>query len=272
MRYIALFFALAAAIAAPSRAQTQPDLEAELRQLKARAEGFAAELRPAGSYLGVKLLEIDADRAKTLKLPEERGVEVGSVEEGSPADTAGIKEADVLLTYNGENVLGVQQFIRLVQETPQGRKVKIQLWRDGRTQSLTVITGAPKLRYGIPPNFFAFPDTSIFNAMDVPNPLLVWRNSLLGVECEPLDYQLAQYFGVKRGALVRSVEKGSPAEKAGMKAGDVLIAIGDRPVESPHDMSSYIRSEHQAGKPIALSIVRDRRSITLNVLPSDHQQ
>jgi serine protease Do len=275
MRAFILFFALAA-VMAPSRVQAQSDLdqENELGQLRAKALDLAAQLRPSGSYLGVRLLEIDANRAEALKLPEERGVEVGSVEEGSPAGKAGIKNGDVLLTYNGENVLGVQQFIRLVQETPQGRKVKIQLWRDAKTQTLTVTTGAPKSRYELPPGFgdFPFPDTGALTGTEFPKPLVVWQNSLLGVECEPLDYQLAQYFGVRRGTLVRSVAKGSAAEKAGVKAGDVLIAIGDRPVASPHDMSSYIRSEHQSGKPIALSLVRDRKSITVNVLPPEHQE
>ena len=62
----------------------------------------------------MSLAEIDADRAKTLKLDEPRGVEVARVEEGSPAEKAGIKPGDVLLSYNGENILGAQQLGRLV--------------------------------------------------------------------------------------------------------------------------------------------------------------
>jgi serine protease Do len=278
MRLITLAIAsLLTAAALPRHAAAQSDsergMERELQQLRANAEGFAAQLRPAGSYLGVKLVDVDADRARTLKLSEERGVEVGAVEEGSPAENAGIRRGDVLLSYNGENVLGVQQFIRLVQETPQGRRVKITLWRDGKTQAVVVTTGAPKSPYELPPNFvgFSFPDTSIFNVSDVPSPVLVWKNLLLGLECEPVDSQLAQYFGVKRGLLVRAVEKGSAAEKAGVRAGDVLVAIGDHAVTSPHDMSSYLRSEHQPGKPMSLSLMREHKPITVSVVASDRQ-
>ncbi len=102
------------------------------------------ETRPAGSYLGIKLSDIDADRARILKLSESRGVEVKAIEEGSPADHAGIEPGDVLLSYNGENIVGAQQLIRLVQETPAGRKIKVQIWRDGKEHSTSITTAAPR--------------------------------------------------------------------------------------------------------------------------------
>ncbi len=232
-----------------------------------------AQIRSGGSYLGVSIADIDADHAKTLKLAEERGVEVKEVQEGSPAENAGIKPGDILLSYNGENILGAQQFVRLVQETPQGRRIKLQFWRDGKSQFTTVTTGAPKPHFEAPPGFenFSLPDMRSFS-IDIPNPLLVWTNSMLGIECESIDSQLAHYFGVKQGLLVRSVEKGSAAEKAGMKAGDVLTSVGDRTLASPHDMTSYMRSLHQPGKSIPLTLVRDHKELTLNVVPSDSQE
>jgi serine protease Do len=225
----------------------------------------------SGSYLGVRLTDIDSDHAKALKLDEARGVEVTRVEEGSPADQAGIKAGDVLLMYNGENILGAQQLGRLVAETPQGRKIKIEYWRDGKTHSTAVTTGAPRpLPFDLPPNFvnFPMPDARNFAMLDVPNPLLVWRNSWIGLECEPIDSQLAEYFGVKRGVLVRSVEKNSAAGRAGIKAGDVLTAIDGRPVASPRDVSSYIRSQHQSGKPVSIALVRDHKQLKISVVPS----
>ncbi len=233
--------------------------------------GQLAQLRPPGSYLGVRLLDLDADRAKALKLPEPRGVEVANVEEGSPAESAGIKKGDILLSYNGENILGAQHLIRLVQETPEGRKIKIQVWRDGKSETMSLVTGSPRSRLETPPNFFAFtiPDPGLPSF--IPNPMLVWKNSLFGMECESVDSQLAQYFGVKRGVLVRSVDPGSAAEKAGLRAGDVLIAIGDRTVATPRDMTSYMRMEHEAGKPIALSLVRNRKPLTINLAAPEGQ-
>lgn len=248
------------------------DLDQQFALLTNPVGGWAAQLRPHGSYLGIKLMDIDADRAKALKLSDVRGVEVTAVEEGSPAEAAGLRSGDVLLSYNGENVVGAQQFIRLVQETPQGRKIKIQLWRDGKPQTVTVTTGAPKSLFELPSNLvdLTIPAPRILTT-EIPDPLMLWKNSLLGVECEPVDSQLAEYFGVKRGVLIRSVERGSAADHAGMKAGDVLIAMGNRPVATPRDVNSYMRSEHEPGKSIPLSLVRNHKALTLNITPDDAQ-
>jgi serine protease Do len=80
-----------------------------------------------GTYLGVGVVDVDSERARTLKLKEDRGVEITSVTEGGPADKAGIKQGDVVLEYNGQAVDGMTQFQRLVRETPASRQVKIGL-------------------------------------------------------------------------------------------------------------------------------------------------
>jgi serine protease Do len=268
MRYSILTVALIATAALLPKfalAQAGPYLSIPENDLR-----FATQLR-GGVYLGVQLADITADRARALKLDEERGVEVVKVEPGSPAESAGIKAADVLLSYNAENILGAQQLGRLVSETPEGRKVKIQLWRDGRMQTVyAVIAEAhwPRVFPGADLNI-QMPDIRV--AMpDIPNTLLVWKNSL-GMECEPVDAQLAEYFGVKRGVLVRSVEKGSAADKAGLKAGDVLTAIGDRSVTSPREVMSCVRAGRREGKPITVAVTRDRRQLTLSVTPEPEE-
>jgi serine protease Do len=236
---------------------------------------LTGEGRMSGSYLGVSLADMDADRAKRLKLDEPRGVEVIRVEEGSPAEKAGIKPGDVLLTYNGENILGAQQLGRLVAETPEGRKIRVQLWRDGRAQTLTVIIEARRTpAFDVPKTFtrFDMPDIRSFSMPDIPSPFLMWRISAFGIECEPVDSQLAEYFGVKHGVLVRSVAKGSPAEKAGLKAGDVLTSIGDRPVATPHDVIGFLRMQRQSNTPVPVVVMRDHKQLTLNVEPRDYPQ
>lgn len=264
MRLSILLIALMGATALIGQARSGPE------------DGYwrAGEVRSGGSYLGVRLADIDADRAKALKLDEPRGVEVTRVEQGSPAEKAGIKPGDVLLSYNGENILGAQQLGRLVRETPEGRKVRLQLWRDGGTKNLTVITEArrgPAL--DMPNGFMHFPnmpELGNFTMPDIPNPMLMWKISALGIECEPVDSQLAEYFGVKRGLLVRSVAKGSPAEKAGLKAGDVLTSIGDRPVATPHDVTGFLRMQRERGAPTSVVVVREHKQLTLNVAPFEN--
>jgi serine protease Do len=225
-----------------------------------------------GPYLGVRLADIDSDRAKALKLDEERGVEVVKVEPDSPAESAGLKAGDVLLSYNGETILGAQQLGRLVSETPQGRKVKIQFWRDGRTQTTTAVVGEARWPKMAPGDLdVRMPGVNVM-APDIPDPLLVWKSPALGIECEPVSEQLAEYFGVKRGVLVRSVEKGSAAEKAGIKAGDVLTAVGDRPVTNTHDVVSGWRAQRRPGKSVTVALVREHKQLTLSLPEPENQE
>ncbi len=94
----------------------------------------------------MSLAEIDANRAKELKLKEDYGVEITRVEDGSPAEKAGVKPGDVVLEYNGQRVEGMEQFGRMVRETPPGREVKLTISRDGATQTLTAMLAARKGR------------------------------------------------------------------------------------------------------------------------------
>src|ERR1700689_189485 len=94
------------------------------------------------SFLGVGLQEINSDRAKQLKLPEEAGVEITYVAADSPAAAAGLKTGDVVLQYNGQRVEGTEQFTRMVQETPEGREVKLQIFRGGASQFVAAKIGS----------------------------------------------------------------------------------------------------------------------------------
>ncbi|HEY7306716.1 MAG TPA: PDZ domain-containing protein [Bryobacteraceae bacterium] len=265
MRFGIGLIALLAATSFPANSFAQADVESPMRLMN-------TQFRATGSYLGVRLADINPDRAKALKLGEPRGVEIARVEPGSPAEEAGIKPGDVLLTYNGENILGAQQLGRLVAETPQGRKIRLQYWRDGRTETTTVTTGSPPPAFEFPSGRdlprFDFPE---MHAFSLPVPLVVWKDTVLGIECEQLGEQLGQYFGVKDGALVRSVEGGSAAEKGGVKAGDVITAIGDQAVTSPRDVTAYTRMERQPPKNIAINIIRNHKALKLNIPAADQQ-
>src|SRR5260370_41601900 len=84
-----------------------------------------------GTYLGVSLAEINADRARELKLKEAYGVEISRVEESSPAEKAGLKTGDVVLEYNGQRVEGMEQFGRLVRDTPAAPQAKLLISPNG---------------------------------------------------------------------------------------------------------------------------------------------
>jgi serine protease Do len=222
----------------------------------------------SGSYLGVNVQEIDSDRAKALKLREEAGVEITSVTADSPAEKAGLKSGDAILQYNGEHVEGMEQFSRLVRETPVGREVKLEISRSGSTQTIPVKLAArhnPSVGVLAPGLTLSAPHAYEFRNLmpDLPRSFMSWQSSMLGVEGESLDGQLAQYFGVKEGVLVRSVTTGSAAEKGGLKAGDVIIRVDDSKISTPADVSNRIRS--MQGKQVPIVVMRDRKEVTLTV-------
>jgi serine protease Do len=222
-----------------------------------------------GTYLGVNLAEIDASRAKELKLKEDYGVEVTRVEENSPAEKAGLKTGDVVLEYNGQRVEGMEQFGRMVRETPPGREVKLTIGRNGSTQMLMAVLGSRKYRFsGNFPQGFEVPE---FHMPDIPQIFTTLRSPMLGVEAESLGSQLAVYFGVKEGVLVRSVLDNTPAQKAGIKAGDVISKVDGMPVTTPSELSSAVRAAN-GKKTYAVELVRDHRPVTVNVSVEDRSQ
>src|SRR5688572_22940030 len=159
----------------------------------------------SGSYLGIGVVEITPERAKELNLKEEHGVEITRVADDSPAAKAGLKAGDVVLEYNGQRVEGVDQFMRLVRETPPGRDVRLSLSRGGTPQQIAMRTMSRKAwlssRFGeqaVELPRIEMPDIRI---PDVPRAFMSWRSSFLGIEGESLDSQLAEFFGVREGVL-----------------------------------------------------------------------
>jgi serine protease Do len=220
----------------------------------------------AGSFLGVGIVEINAERAKELKLTEERGVMVSRVESDSPASKAGFQVGDVLLEYNGQRIDGTEQFGRLVRETPAGRKVKLSVWRAAKPLTIEAVIENRKVREpSTSPQVHTFelPDNAGDWLRNLPRPELAWRTGALGVECLSIGDQLAEYFGVKQGVLVLSVAKDSPAAKAGLKAGDVIIKIGEHPVTTPNEIISAVHD--RSTKDLKVTLMRDRKETSFNV-------
>jgi serine protease Do len=248
-------------------------------------------IRKVGSsYLGIGVAEIDSPRAKALSLKEVHGVEVKSVDRDSPAAKAGLKEGDVVLEYNSQRIEGSEQFVRLVRETPVDRQVKLLVWRNGAAETLTATIGHRLEHFSlhtpdgddgdftveIPPmppmpemplvaempEMPEMPETPMLPEM--PRSFGSSRSGMLGIECEALGSQLAAFFGVKEGVLVRSVAKDSAAEKAGMRAGDVIVKVDGEKVTAVHEITNLVRAARtQRTFPVVL--VRDKKELTLNV-------
>src|ERR1017187_1525757 len=230
-------------------------------------------------YLGINAVDITSDRAKALKLKDERGVEITSVDAESAAAKAGLKEGDVVLEYNGQHVEGWEQLRRLVSETPINREVKIGVWRNGAAQTLTATVGSRRdARVNgeaiVTPgggNSFRFklepPSTPFPPPIEMPELFRTFaQNRSIGIFGESLgqEEQLAEFFGVKSGILIRSVVKGSAAEKGGIKAGDVLTKIDDTVISSPSEISSALRAAGSK-RTFTVTVVRNKKEMALTV-------
>lgn len=215
------------------------------------------------SYLGVGAADIDNSRAHDLKLKEVYGVEITRVEENSAAAKAGLKAGDVVLQYNGQRVESFEQFKRFVRETPAGREVHLLVSRDGAQVAVPVVMGSQKM----PPVISAGPtwlDLPSMTVPDSPRMFQTFRGGMLGVETEALTPQLASFFGVKEGVLVRAVANDSPAQKAGIKAGDVITKVDQSAVATPMDVIGAIHSVGQK-RTFPVELMRDKHSFTINV-------
>lgn len=221
----------------------------------------------SGSYLGVWIWQVDAARARELRLPEVAGVEITLVRPGSPAEAAGLRPGDVVVEYNGRRIEGQEQFSQLVRDTPARSTIKLRIFRNGASQIVSAkidsIPASERPGNVIGPRPDSLPQPE---RQDVPRSLMTWRSPMLGVDAEPLFGQLATYFGVREGVLVRSVIQGSPAERAGIKAGDVITQINRHPVTTPAEITAQLRSLATGSVKVTLYRERGEATLTVNLI------
>ncbi len=225
-----------------------------------------------GSYLGVDIRDLTSDRARELKLKSDQGVEITMVDQDGPACKAGVKEHDVVVSFNGQSVQSGEQFRRLIRESKPGHSVALGIMRDGQSNTLNATLGdraklfgsnAPTVWKGpaiaIPAPAIRIPD------IEIPSFVVTQSSRRNGVTVENLTPQLGEYFGVKNGGgiLVRAVDKGSKAESAGLKAGDVIIRVDNEHISDTREWSRALRNRD--GGTIKLGILRDRREQTLSL-------
>jgi serine protease Do len=230
-------------------------------------------------WLGVETQEVTADKAKELKLPAERGVVLGKVIPDSPAAKAGLKENDVVTEINGQRVEGAAQFRRMVHEIPAGRTIQLTVWREGRSQSLSATLGKSEdrrqsLKMVAPtPGTFAFRMPEMNVIPDIPS--MEWNGGMLlggqprlGIDAEDLSGQLGTFFGAPdgEGILVREVNTGSAAEKAGVRAGDVITSLdGDR-IRSVGELREKLSAKRDdKDKTVKLGVLRNKSALSLTV-------
>jgi serine protease Do len=236
------------------------------------AYGFPSEDSSTGSYLGVDISDVSTERLSALKLKEEKGVEVTMVDQDAPAGKAGIKEHDVILSMNGTSIESQVQLKRMIRETPPGRVVTFGISRDGQPMTIKVQLADRRKQYAWEgPKMKDFhveiPSISINPDIEIPqiNVVVVRSSARSGLMVENITPQLGEFFGVKdgNGVLVRAVEKGSRGEKAGFRAGDIIVKINDKPVHDTGDFTDVMHSRDSGT--VSVGVIRDKKEQNLNL-------
>jgi serine protease Do len=236
-------------------------------------QGF---LFSAQGYLGVVIGEIDPDKISALRLKDAHGAEVVLVDHDAPAGKSGLKVHDVIVQLNGQPIESAEQFGRRLREIPSGRTITLQISRDGNPIYVTVQLcdqavleeEAWKKHFSVPePPQPARQSFAGHSYLSTPAFLesVIPRSLYVGAEVNPVRTQLADYFGVTSGTglLVENVDHQSPAARAGLKAGDVVVKVASQPMTSRGDWSKVLRNHR--GQPVQVTIMRNRQEMVLTM-------
>jgi membrane-associated protease RseP (regulator of RpoE activity) len=221
------------------------------------------------SYLGVDIADVSADRLGELKLKEEHGAEITMVDKDAPAGKAELHEHDVIVSLNGTAIESAAQLRRMIKETPPGRVVTFGISRDGQPLTIKVQLADRRKSMAWEPHMPTMPEMPKMPAMpdfDMPvSVVVVHQSARSGLMVENITQQLGDFFGVKdgKGVLVRSVEKGSTGEKAGFRAGDVVVKVNNQPVHDTSDFTHALRSS--SGATVAVTVMREKREQNLTL-------
>lgn len=230
-------------------------------------------------WLGVYIEDIDSDLAEEEDLPSTDGVYVSGIVDDSPAEEAGLKRGDVILKFNGQTVNSVRRLTRLIEDTKPKTKVDIEILRDGDHRVLACEIGSDDHEvwtfdsgdWDFEPPHVAVPGTP--NPPNAPRAPRAYSFSLgqlsssyIGVSLYDMSDQLAKALGAKEGgALINEVEKDSPADKAGLKAGDVIVEIDHRKVYDTDDIRKAIQKKED-GEVATVRVLRGgNQDLTVDV-------
>jgi serine protease Do len=230
-----------------------------------------------GTFLGVQAEDVTKENMGRYNMREVRGVGVTEVVKDSPAEKAGLRKDDVILSFNGEAVTSTRKLSRLVSESSADQNVRLMISRGGSEQEVSatlakrenIFNGKwnEELKQKMEKMQKDFPKMKDGDG----NFVFSWgAHRRIGVSTEPLSKQLAEYFGVSEGILITSVVENSPAAKAGLKAGDVITAVDGEKVDSPGDVTRAINKKEDGS--ITLTVVRDRSSRSVTVTPEKSPQ
>lgn len=209
-------------------------------------KNITEQLKTAGvvdrGWLGVQIQNLDQALANSFNMPRPYGALVASVEPSSPADKAGVQAGDVIIGFNNTEVNSANHLPLLVGSTPIGTKVSVKVLRSGAEKTLDVTIDKLADRSG------------------GVNPAVAQNNNsgtgALGLSVASLTEQERKDAALENGVVVREVRDDSPASRAGLQTGDVILSVNNKNVASPDELKTAV-DQAPADKPLAVLIQRD---------------
>ena len=217
-----------------------------------------SKIEEKGAFLGIYMEDLDKKMIKEIDYPKSTGVLITGIVDDSPAEEAGLKEDDVIYTIAGRKVSDSKELSKLIGSKEPGDEVKVVVYRDGKKKTFDLALGEKKTAYVTinMDDYEHMAEKAYIKTLGKGSN--VWVTSTgngfsmyggrgrMGVQLHELDSDLAPYFKAKEGEgePVLKVMEDSPAEEAGLKAGDVIVKIDDEDIGEIDDVFEAINEIH----------------------------
>jgi len=235
------------------------------------AQNVISQLREFGEthrgWLGVRIQPVTDDIAESLKMDVPRGALVAGIIKGGPVEKGEIKTGDVILKFDGRDVLEMRDLPRAVAESPVGKAVDVVIMRDGKEQTVKVTLG--RLEDGenvasASPTDEIVPDADAEEGTDQAEPpadTTPATDKVLGMTLTTLDDASRTTYGISadvEGVVISDVDPQSAAAERRVASGDVIVEIGQEAMKTPEDVSARIEELRSAGRRNALLMIANK--------------
>jgi serine protease Do len=207
---------------------------------------------PRRGWLGVRIQQVTPDIAESLGLHDPSGAMVAGVNDGGPADAAKIRNGDIILKFNNQDVKEMRNLPRIVADSEVGQKVPVLLWRDGKEVTVqATLAEKPDDQTQVAS---ATPDAK----PEAPKPTEI---AGLGLKLAPIAQDTKDKFSLnpdQKGVVITDVTPDSPAAERGLKPGDVIVEVQQEPVGSPADVQSRVDSVRKQSRKSVLMLIQSQ--------------
>ncbi|MGE5692894.1 MAG: PDZ domain-containing protein [Candidatus Zixiibacteriota bacterium] len=201
---------------------------------------------PAEGFLGVSIGDLSEEQKEEHDL--DGGAYVEDVTEGTPAEKAGIADGDIITAFDGKPVVDGDDLYQKIRKSEPGKKVPIEVLRRGERQTLTVTLS--ERGESSPGTWGGFPERERMRIFRFDS-----KSGFLGVSTERLSRRAKDSLDLDGGVQVAAVTPESPADKAGLKEGDIITAVDGQKVFGPDDLSEVI-GEKESGTEVKIEYLR----------------